>query len=231
MLFPKLETYAISDIGLVRPNNEDVVELLPNYHFFTIADGMGGPNAGEVAAKETIQSICSSIQKQKKILSKQELVRELKVAIKAANSKIYALSQENCNLRGMGTTLCCLKFHKENIIYAHVGDSRIYRFRGNLIKQLTKDHASSKEGSSKRLLTKAIGILPKIEPSLRSSTFKKEDIYLMCTDGLTDYVSDEEIAFIIKNNSSLKTIVENLILSAKNYYSHDNISILMVRVC
>jgi len=121
---PKLVFAGLSDIGLTRPNNEDVWAAVPEKGFFALADGMGGHQAGEVAAKVTVEELCQTIH----TLSTDPL-QALKLAIENANKKVFEQGQKNESLNGMGTTLCCAYWTKNKIILAHVGDSRIYRFR------------------------------------------------------------------------------------------------------
>src|SRR5579872_4298300 len=123
-----LKTFGLSDIGLSRPNNEDVWIAMPEMGFFALADGMGGHQAGEIAARETIDHVCASI---KKVQTQDpvEWIIELRHAIEKANHWVHHLSQNSDTLSGMGTTLCCLVWSPNAVVYAHVGDSRIYRLR------------------------------------------------------------------------------------------------------
>lgn len=135
-----LNSFGLSDIGVSRPNNEDVWTSLPEIGFFALADGMGGHQAGEIAAKETIESISKSA---KAIKSKDcmELIIELRSAIEKANKWVHELGKKSQTLSGMGTTLCCMIWTESAIVYAHVGDSRIYRSRGKKLELLTQDHS------------------------------------------------------------------------------------------
>ncbi len=242
----KIETYGISDIGPVRPNNEDAWIALKKYRFFALADGMGGHKAGEVAAKETILALCESVQKispsKRRALSSKECISFLQFAIESANLKVYKLGNEDPNLHGMGTTLCCLYLYQQSVIYAHVGDSRIYRFRDHELKLLTEDHSlltellssgTLEEGKSlpfKNIITRAIGTSQKVQPEIASVTAKKKDIFLMCTDGLSDFVSEEEMEVILMQKTSLKKKGLKLLQKAKEKGSHDNITLLMIKI-
>lgn len=140
----RIESFGHSDIGTVRPNNEDVIAHLPKHNFYVVADGMGGHKAGEVAAKEATDELCSIVSvnlNPKNPLTQNEIVSHLQKAISAANKKVYFLGQENLQYKGMGTTICCAYFYKDTVTYAHVGDSRIYLWRQNSIRQLTVDHS------------------------------------------------------------------------------------------
>ena len=147
---------ALSDIGLNRPTNQDAWAADPEAGFFALADGMGGRRAGDVAAKETLQTLLASVQKlfrrtnffQDKINLKEEL-REL---IEQANRRVFGLGQANEQMLGMGTTLCCLLFTKEVVYLAHVGDSRIYRLRDGRLELMTRDHSLLSARSTKNKL-------------------------------------------------------------------------------
>lgn len=239
----KMEAFGLSDIGPVRPNNEDAWIALIKHHFFAIADGMGGHKAGEVAAKETIQTLSSAIRKiKKKDLSSKECIQLLESAIETANHNVFKLGSTHEHLQGMGTTLCCLYLYQESVIYAHVGDSRIYRFREGELKLLTEDHSLLSELMTKgqmedwesfplkNVITKAIGTTPKVDPEIASVTAQPEDIFVMCTDGLSDYVRLEEMEAVLIQKISLKRKVEILIEKAKEKGSHDNITLLMIKI-
>lgn len=236
----KLESFGTSDIGHKRDNNEDVFISMPRYRFFALADGMGGHNAGEIAAKETIDFLGRSIkelihpQKKAKIPTR-DLINHLKSAIENANSLVHSLGNENHELRGMGTTLCCLYLYEDAVIYAHVGDSRIYRFREDELKQLTEDHALLMEskinkGTYKHIITKAIGITREVDISIASATVQKGDIFLLATDGLTDSVRLNEIEEILRGPKSLKIKGANLVKIAKEKGGHDNITLILIKI-
>jgi protein phosphatase len=229
-----VESFGISDLGLVRGNNEDVFHEIPLHRFFVLADGMGGHNAGEIAAKEVVHHLSTSVCQ---FFSSQEtyyddLPSQLHQAILKANLWVHALSEQKKELSGMGTTLCCLLLHQESLIYAHVGDSRIYRFRKNL-EQLTEDHSllNTTPTAGKNIITRAIGTNPSVEPDISLSKVEPNDIYFLCSDGLTDFVSDEELTdILIKNRSCIKTASTRMIETAKNKGGSDNITVLMIKI-
>lgn len=241
----QVESYGLSDVGLIRENNEDVWAELLKEHCFILADGMGGHQAGEVAAKETVDILSGHIRKiaKEKKMSVQELASWLKKAILDTNRRIYDLSLEKKEFHGMGTTLCLALIHSPHLIYAHVGDSRIYRIRHQKIERLTKDHSLKDEMISKgqlleedapffpyrNVITRAIGTQPVADPEIQTTLMDPEDIYFLCSDGLTDNLSDREILEIILNSSSLKQATESLIQSAKDKGGADNITIVMFR--
>jgi len=236
----KCESYGISDIGLVRPNNEDCYLAMGRYHFFALADGMGGHKAGEVASKEALDSLKASIkeiihpQKKAKIPS-QDLIYHFRSAIENANNKVYKMSLDKEEFRGMGTTLCCLYIYEDSMIYAHVGDSRIYRYRERELKLLTEDHSLLTECKQnprtyKHVLTRAIGTHVNSEPDIASATLQKDDIFFMCSDGLSDLVTLHEMEAVLQEEKSLKKTASKLVEMAKVKGSHDNITILFLRI-
>src|SRR3990167_2191243 len=193
----------LSDIGTIRPNNEDVWIALPEMNFFALADGMGGHLAGEIAAKETIDFLSFSIRSISSIELVPNILEFLKSAIEKTNLYIYQKSKESKHLSGMGTTLCCLYCTDDTVFYAHVGDSRIYRFRNQQLTLLTQDHSLLEKWLSlgkiaedcntpypyKNVITRAIGTAKKVIPDISYSSIEENDLYLLCSDGLSDVLT------------------------------------------
>lgn len=244
----KVNAYGLTNIGLVRQNNEDVWADLGNFGFYVLADGMGGHQAGEVASRETVNALCRLVKKKMGLKSEgqnlEDIQEALKLVIEQVNSFIYRMGRSQRELRGMGTTLCCLLFHEKGLISAHVGDSRIYRYREKKLEQMTKDHSLLRELVElgqideqqatdflyKNIITKAIGTEPRIEPSVKISDIRIDDIYLMCSDGLSDLVTLSEMATIIKGSPCLEDSVNKLINKANAKGGHDNITVVMTKV-
>lgn len=244
----KLTSYGLSDIGLVRSNNEDVWFFLEESGFFALADGMGGHNAGEIAAKEAVRFVCSSIEELFVSSEKEWNIFDLcsftKLSIENANSWVHHLGKKKKEYQGMGTTLCTLLFHERSLIYGHVGDSRIYRYRFGELKQLTTDHSLKNELISqgkfyespskpfpyKNVLTRAIGTHGNVEAEIHIAPVNPDDLYLMCSDGLTDCVSDQEISMVLQTFKKPKEIATELIEIAKKKGGNDNITIVSVLV-
>lgn len=244
----KINAFGLSDIGLVRENNEDVWAQVPEQNIFLLADGMGGHRAGEVAASATVnyfsehmQEVLSAITGEMPI---EDLASEIEYAIQVVNTSVYELGCRDPELRGMGTTFCCLYFHSQGLIHAHVGDSRIYRFRNGSLQQLTKDHSlmrelidmgrldknDQKEFVYKNIITKAVGTEPFVEPAVKVTDLQNGDLLLMCTDGLSDLLGDGEIADFILQKGTLEEKVKRLIDNAKDRGGHDNITVVMLEV-
>ena len=225
----EIETFGVSDIGL-RQNNEDIWAELVDDHFYVLADGMGGHLAGEVAAKETVLHFCDAVDKYFRSPTPPTVSsakRYLGETFISANSWIRRLSKDHPDLSGMGTTLSCLLLLQNKAIIGHVGDSRIYLYRQNL-SRLTEDHTLEHE--SRHKLTRAIGVFAEVVPDLLEIPYQEGDIYLLCSDGLHDALTDKQIESIFRQNDSIKDIALELIDSAKKGGSHDNITVLLVKI-
>lgn len=240
-----IESFGKSDIGLIRNNNEDVFRELPKEKFFILADGMGGHNAGEVAASRAVEYMCSGIQnfflQKKDSLELEDIELQIESVIENTNLWVHHLGSLNPGLCGMGTTLCSVLFFKEFIVYSHVGDSRIYRFRNQKLTPLTNDHtvitkneatSENRNGVSlpRKVLAKAIGTSIFVSPEIKSEKVEVGDIYLLSTDGLHDLVSDGLIETLLKNYTDLNQVASHLIETAKESGGHDNITLLLVRI-
>ncbi len=244
-----LQACGLSDIGLVRQNNEDYWAQILEDNFFVLADGMGGHLAGEVASREAVTILCRLLKEagldsfQTKSLD--ELQDLLRMTIQQLNGKLFALSCQNDLWKGMGTTLCCLLVHEKGIVYGHVGDSRIYRLRQNTLEQLTNDHSllrelvdlgQIEEGHAegflyRNVLTRAVGTEPIVEPEVRITNVMTDDQYLMCSDGLTDLLSSDEIKEILAHATTVQDAAKKLVKIAKQKGGYDNITVLLIKVC
>lgn len=244
----KLSSFGHSDVGLIRRNNEDVFLQLPEHQCYLLADGMGGHNAGEVAAKETVVFFSDCVDKLFKKhqagLTLQQLRQHLEYFIHRSNERIYHLGKENTSFNGMGTTLSAILFFDNSVICTHVGDSRIYRYRQKNLCQLSQDHTlknklikqgllekAIKDGIRyKNVLTNAIGAFKKVSPEISIHPFYPGDIYLICSDGLSDFVTDQEICCILESQPCLKEITYTLIDKAKQKGSCDNITVVLTQI-
>jgi PPM family protein phosphatase len=241
----KVSVICVSDIGLIRQNNEDACKLLKDEQFYVVADGMGGHQAGEVASQEAVEQLCSFFQKGYSSNHKDlEHAKEwLKNLIKKVNESVYRMGRESPELKGMGTTLCCVYLHPEGMIYSHVGDSRIYRFRDGQLEQLTQDHSLLRELIElgqlseqqaedflyKNIITRAIGTESYVEPAMAHTSLKSGDMILMCTDGLTDLLSFEEIEELMLENQD-ENVAQLLVDRAKSNGGNDNITVIVLKV-
>lgn len=244
-----IESYGTSDVGLIRKNNEDVwaITEIP-YPFFVLADGMGGHKAGEIAAKEAVLQLCK---KAKEVLadvdeslSPEEITLGLQAAILSANEHVFRLSMEHAQYAGMGTTLSCFLIYQGTLLFGHVGDSRIYRFRKGALKQLSRDHSlrqelllsgglDSKNAATypyKNIITRAIGTHAFVEPDTGILTIMPGDIYFLCSDGLTDSTQEEEIRELIAKAKTIKEASDSLVAAAIAHGGNDNITVVMVEI-
>jgi len=233
----KLKHVGLSDIGLSRPNNEDVWAAIPEIGFFALADGMGGHQAGEVAAQVAVDELCRAIQ-----TSSSDPLLALRLAIEKANQKVYEEGQKSHTLTGMGTTVCCLYWTENAVIYAHVGDSRIYRFRKNKLEQLTQDHSLFakwlSQGQSKtcatpypykNVITRAIGTAKQVTPEIALASYEPSDLFILCSDGLTDALPFHDMEKILERSDCLDAAAQRLIEKAKIKGSNDNITVLLIQ--
>lgn len=243
----KLKAFGLSDIGHIRKNNEDVFLAQKEYGFFALADGMGGHKAGEIAASEAVRFVASSIEElfveTEKVHSIFDLSSFNKLCIENANLWVHHLGRKKREYHGMGTTLCTLLFHDRSLIYGHVGDSRIYRFREGLLEQLTTDHSllaemlakgeivkeSLQNFPHKNILTRAIGTQKEVEAEIHVAPVIENDLYLMCSDGLTDQVPDQTIKEILTETKDIQKGAASLVEEAKKRGGHDNITVLLIR--
>ncbi len=242
---PKIESFGATDIGLVRSNNEDTWHRTPEYGFFALADGMGGHKAGEVASHQAIQFLSYSIEEllliQEEEWDVEDMEGFLRVLYENTNAWVHNLSLKKHAYKGMGTTLCSLLFFKGKAIIVSVGDSRIYRFKEGTLQQITEDHTLETtllaEGQpheiatkSKNILTMAIGTSLEVHPEITVVSPLPGDVYLLCSDGLSDYVPHTKIENIVGQNCSLQTTAHALIEAAKEHGSSDNITTVLVRI-
>ncbi len=254
-LSQSLQTASLTDPGRVRDHNEDCIESRPEIGLYVLADGMGGYNAGEVASGMATSLIADGLQEtwsarevsrigrdEAKAMS-EKLISE---QIARANSAIFTTSQNNPECAGMGTTLVVCLFFDNFLTVAHIGDSRLYRLRGDdTMEQVTRDHSllqeqldsglitpeEAKLSQNKNLVTRALGIDPTVEAEIHVYETRPNEIYLLCSDGLSDMVEDEEIRLTLitlKTNPNLT--VQQLIQSANDNGGRDNISAMLIRV-
>jgi len=244
----QIESWAKSDVGLIRKNNEDTYRALLRENFFIIADGMGGHKAGEIASAKTVEYMCAAIQKlflsSSNTLKIEDIKSQIVSVIENTNLWVHHLGSQNPSCRGMGTTLCSALFFNKFIVYSHVGDSRIYRFRDGLLQQLTQDHTNlypsplvettleslNTVSFSRKVLSQAIGTSITVIPEVDKEVVKPGDLYLLCSDGLSDLVSNEIIAENLANGQNLKEITNTLIECAKAKGGHDNITLVLIRL-
>lgn len=236
-----------TDKGLVREINEDSYNVIAGGaetpYVFIIADGMGGHNCGEVASSAAVEYISNSIvQDSRRFLPVGSCDAEIRKLVEDTNSVVYQKSLERPEANGMGTTLTMAVIVNTTITVAHVGDSRLYLIRAGKIQQVTEDHSYIEElvknGSitreeaehhpRKNVITRAIGCLPELEVDILSLTIEKNDIYILCTDGLTNMLGEGEIIKMVKNNEP-DAACSQLIEAAKKQGGEDNITVIVIK--
>lgn len=230
---------AQTDTGLRRKRNEDSLLVDEKQNLFVIADGMGGYRGGELASQTAVKTIAEAFRGNQFEGPPHENVPKdatnLARAIQMANASIMEIANKKKELEGMGTTVCAARFSptKKRLFIGHVGDSRCYRFRGDVLKQMTADHTMADhgvKGPESAHLSRAVGIWPTVPIDILMATPEPGDVYLLCSDGLTKMLRDETIASVIRNDDDPKTAVERLIFFANAKGGKDNITVILVRV-
>ncbi|NLG02738.1 MAG: Stp1/IreP family PP2C-type Ser/Thr phosphatase [Clostridia bacterium] len=237
-----LKTFSLTDIGLKRKLNQDYVYScetpigkLPN--IFIVADGMGGHNAGDFASRCSVETIVQSVLHSEA----QNPIQIIREAITQANAKIREQSNASEELRGMGTTVVVAVVVDKMLYVANVGDSRLYLLRDG-IRQITRDHslveemvrigeidrASARTHPDKNIITRAIGAGENVEIDFFELELEKNDLILMCTDGLTNMIEDSEISIIIKSQRDVAGKAEELVKAANNNGGKDNIAVIVI---
>ena len=228
-----------TDIGRVRSRNEDSVAVDAGVGLLVVADGMGGHNAGDVASRMAIEGVIGAMQG-----STGEDDDRLVAAVRQTNAAIYAAAGDDYERSGMGTTVVAVWLRPTRLVVAHVGDSRLYRLRDGAIEALTRDHsqvqdlvdrgiltpAQARASTRKNFLSRALGTDPRVEIDSAAHTAAAGDVYLLCSDGLTNMVEDEEIVAIIRGSASLAAATELLVAQANEYGGRDNISVALARL-
>jgi len=240
-----MKVFAKSDIGRAREMNQDAYyasQPSDTVGLYIVADGMGGYNGGEIASSLAVTATKDFIENNfaETEHTKEKLQELVKNAIEYANMLVYEKSKEVQELEGMGTTIEVALVHNNRVYVGHVGDSRIYRIRKNIIRKITTDHSYveklvkdgtiSKEQAvhhpKKNMLMKALGCTSFVEPDVSVKGFLKEDVLVLTSDGLTNMVTDEEIYNIITDNIEVAT--DKLIKRANEAGGLDNITVIVV---
>ena len=232
-----------TDVGLVRPNNEDTYLINDDCSYCLVADGMGGAAAGETASRLFAQS-AQEVFCDQGTGADQQVAERVQAVFQMANNRILDHVTRHPDHHGMGCTAELLAFSSAGFIIGHMGDSRTYRLRQGNLKQLTKDHSLVQEQIDKGLITpeqarhhsmrniilRAVGVRPEpVLDTLRGPVFSG-DIFLLCSDGLTDMVDDIDIATILGSGEDLQSKVDRLVESAKQAGGKDNVTVLLSEI-
>ena len=238
-----MKTFSMTDIGRKREINQDYVfatdETIGNLpNLLVVADGMGGHRAGDFASRFTVEVLAEEVQNCKETHPETILGN----SIQAANERLLEEAEKDNRLEGMGTTLVAATIMDHVLYFANVGDSRLYLINKE-IRQLSKDHSmveemvrlgglteeEAKHHPDKNIITRAIGVKQKVEPDFYEYRLKGGDIILMCSDGLTNMVDDDEIFQIVKSARDIVEAVESLIQRANENGGSDNIGVVLAQ--
>ena len=239
-----MKAYSKTDIGSKRTMNQDSVYCNENsvgsfQNLFIVADGMGGHKAGDYASKLCVEKMVCAIEESKSITP----VTILEEAVTEANKCVLEEAKANAEYDGMGTTMVACTLQGNTLYIANIGDSRLYIINDD-IKQITKDHSwveeMVKKGEltesqarihpQKNIITRALGIDEVVHADYFEINTKPDDKILMCSDGLTNMVEDEDIEYIIRHSSSIEKAVENLVEKANENGGKDNITVILVQI-
>ena len=238
---------ALTDSGRVRANNEDALSFDPSLGLAILADGMGGYNGGEVASGMAIALLQASFGRWLAHAGAQAHTRAVRRALQAgvdeANDAILEAGVANLQLQGMGTTLVLAAFGPKRVLVGHIGDSRCYRLRDGKLEQLTRDHSLLQEqldagaitaeqaaqSPHRNLVTRALGIERHVDLEMHEHNVRPDDLYLLCSDGLSEMVSDAQIFTVLLQETGLSEKATLLVALANENGGRDNISVVLAR--
>jgi protein phosphatase len=250
----KFRCVGMTDTGRVREHNEDTIGTDADAGVVVLADGMGGYKAGEVASGITVRTVLGLL---KDAVDREDLSQHddgsglsrpgilLRDAIQRANKIIYQTAKTQPNCEGMGTTVVAGLFFDDKLTIAHVGDSRMYRLRDGKLEQVTKDHSLLQElvargfytpeeaqrAANKNYVTRALGVEPTVDVEIATVPVDKDDVYLVCSDGLSDMVDDTDIQLTLNTfGANLETVARQLVQLSNDNGGRDNVSVVLVRV-
>lgn len=237
----QMKLYAMTDVGRKREVNQDYVYVTdqpvgPFPNFLAVADGMGGHKAGDFASKYTVNTVLEELEKTP-LDKPEEILRNI---VSIANHKLIEVAATDVKLEGMGTTLVAGTIIGNTLYFANVGDSRLYLINEK-IRQISKDHSlveemvrlggikaeEAKNHPDKNIITRAIGVKEDVEADIYEYRLKKGDVILMCTDGLSNMVEDEDMFDIVKGSRDVVETVEMLIEKANSNGGRDNIGVVI----
>ena len=238
-----LQIAGLTDIGRMRKRNEDAIAWDETAALAVLADGMGGHQAGDVASRMATQSIVAALGGHAAAAGSEQC-QAISRAVQQLNESVYTRAAENEELAGMGTTLVVLQVAGSHVLVAHIGDSRAYRLRDGSFEQLTHDHsllndllekgeiqADQMDDRLRNVLTRAVGVREQIEADIRSLPLQLGDIYLLCSDGLHAYVSDDDMTRILKQYEHEPETAARLMVDLANAHGGgDNISVIVASV-
>ncbi len=241
-----MEIYSKTDIGKKRSSNQDAVAgkiISEGLAWTVVCDGMGGASGGDIASNEAVEEISKVMGSINESMSKENILELMNKAVQAANTVVFNKSQSDESLHGMGTTVVLAVVSGSHLYVMHAGDSRAYLISGSEITQVGVDHSivqemvdsgeitstEARNHTRKNIITRALGIGNLVELDCNTADLKPEDIVLVCSDGLSNHLEDDEICEIAKEKS-LRTIAELLIDKCNIRGGKDNITVSLVRL-
>ncbi len=249
----KIVMAGLTDVGSMRDHNEDAIAMDEALGLAVLADGMGGHRGGEMASAITVSTVMETLKKKLKKLNTGDTDEDTGYSVESmavhdavikANDKVYKASNENQQYKGMGTTVVVTLFYDNRFTVAHVGDSRLYRLRDGELEQITRDHSlmqelidrgfytpeQARQSLNKNLVTRAIGIEEGVQVDIQEDVALVDDIYLLCSDGVTDMIEDSLIQeTIMKCGDDLEKAASELVREANEHGGKDNISAILIR--
>jgi protein phosphatase len=239
----KIIPYAVTDVGRKRDHNEDSFLVRGEVGLFAVADGMGGHQAGERASRMALDTLAGVLKAPDGNPDRKDVLATLRDALQAAGAAIFDAAQADPSLQGMGTTLTTLWFHRERAYLAHVGDSRAYLFRDGRMQQLSDDHSwvseqvragimseeEARESKFRHIITRSVGFEREVMVDGAAIPVQAGDCYLICSDGLSNYVEGEELARILTSRF-YRDVPRLLVELANDRGGDDNITVVLIHV-
>lgn len=239
----KIIPYALTDVGRKRDHNEDSFLVRPEFGLFAVADGMGGHQAGEKASRMALETLATVLKPPEGTSDRKDVLASLREATQAAGAAIFEAAQADSSLQGMGTTMTSLWFHRGRAYLAHVGDSRAYLFRDGRMQQLSDDHSwvseqvragmmtedEARESKFRHIITRSVGFEREVLVDGAAIPVQAGDCYLICSDGLSNYVEGDELARILTSRF-YREVPRLLVELANDRGGDDNITVILVHV-
>jgi PPM family protein phosphatase len=241
---PRLRCACRTDVGKVRARNEDAYRAVPEQGWLVLADGMGGYRGGDVAAAMAVDSVISRLEAERAALDDAAaLARVLQSAVEEANAAVHHAGLRRPEVAGMGSTIVIAAFLPGLMVCAHVGDSRLYRFRDGVLTLLTRDHTllqeqvdagmihpdEARRSRFRGMLTRGLGIERMVELDVAEHETQWGDCYLLCSDGLTDMLMDDEIEAEIGASAGLDDAARRLVDLANARGGRDNVTVIVAQ--
>ena len=232
--------------GIVRTNNEDACFVIPSYDVYMVADGVGGNNSGEIASRTAVEIIAGYIRENniEECATPDEIFGLFTQAIDMANREVFAMGRQNPNNRGMATTIVMTYIYEGAAYIANIGDSRAYLYRKGKMRRITRDHTYVNElidqgllteeeaetHSQKNVITKALGAEPAVDPDFYRVGLAKNDVLILCSDGLYGEVGEEVIAEHIRSGKGMSDLCADLVNEANKAGGRDNITVVGLKI-